>query len=121
MQLESKKHLEDIRRASQSILEFIEGHTFSDYSKSDLLRSATERQFEIIGEALNRLKKTDINTANMITDYGQVIAFRNILIHGYDVIEDAVVWDVIQKKLPIMIARLRKQRQVMQKIKSYWK
>ena len=102
MQLESKKHLEDVRRASQCILEFIAGHDLSDYSKSDLLRSAVERQFEIIGEALNRLKNTDLDTANKITDYGQIIAFRNILIHGYDVIEDAVVWDVIQQNLPIL-------------------
>lgn len=102
MQLESKKHLEDIRRASQCILEFIEGHDFLDYSESDLLRSAVERQFEIVGEALNRLKKTDLGTANKITDYSQIISFRNILIHAYDVIEDAVVWDVAQEKLPIL-------------------
>lgn len=102
MQLESKKHLEDIRRASQCILQFLEGHAFSDYSESNLLRSAVERQFEIIGEALNRLKKTNPDTANKITDYSQIISFRNILIHGYDVIEDVVVWDVAQEKLPIL-------------------
>ena len=102
MQLESKKYLEDVRRASQCILEFIAGYGFSDYSESDLLKSAVERQFEIIGEALNKLKKTDFDTANKITDYGQIIAFRNILIHGYDVIEDAVVWDVAREKLPTL-------------------
>ena len=98
MLLESKKHLEEIRRASQCILEFIEGQVFSDYSESNLLRSAVERQFEIIGEALNRLKKTDPDTSNKITAHRQIISFRNILIDGYDVIEDAVVWDVVQEK-----------------------
>ena len=81
MLLESKKHLEDVRRASQCILEFVEGKEFSDYTESDLLRSAVERQFEIIGEALNRLKKNDQDTVNKITDYRQIISFRNIQFH----------------------------------------
>ena len=99
MQLESKKILEDIRIAATRILDFTSGRNFDDYNNDEMLQSAVERQFEVIGEALNRLYKTDPNTVSKIEHYERIISFRNILIHGYDVIENTVVWDIIQQDL----------------------
>ena len=62
-----------------------------DYSADALLRSAVERQLTIVGEALNRLKKIEPAAASSITDARQIIAFRNILVHGYDIVRDEVV------------------------------
>ncbi len=100
MQLESKKHLEDIRRAAVLIRNFTADVRYEDYAANSMMRSATERQFEIIGEALNRLHKSDPQTAEQVPDYSRIISFRNILIHGYDILDQQVVWDVIRYHLP---------------------
>jgi uncharacterized protein with HEPN domain len=63
------------------------------------LRQAIERNFEIIGEAVGRLAKFDPTTAARLSNLQQIISFRNLLIHGYDLVDNAQVWDVIQRDL----------------------
>jgi uncharacterized protein with HEPN domain len=102
MRLRTKKYLEDIRMACEGISQFVTGKTVGDYEKDLMLRSAVERQFIIIGEALNQLAYEDRDTAERITDFREIIGFRNVLVHGYDVADDTVVWDTITKDLPIL-------------------
>ena len=100
MRLESKKYLYDIARAASLALDFVTGKSFADYSAEAMLRSAVERQLEIVGEALAQLARTDPVTASKISEYRRIIAFRNILIHGYAEIDHRVVWNVLEGKLP---------------------
>ena len=102
MRLEARKLLEDVRRAAELISRFVSGKELADYAADPLLRSAVERQFEIIGEALNRLARSDPSAAEQITYTSRIIAFRNILIHGYDLVDHEVVWDVIEAHLPVL-------------------
>lgn len=67
-----------------------------------MLRSAVERQFEIIGEALNQLCKIEPHWAKRIPDVPQIIAFRNVLIHGYASVNDLTVWRTIDESLPML-------------------
>ena len=79
---------------------FTEDKTFADYSRDEMLRSAVERQFEIIGEAISQLSRTDPDAASQIEGYQRIIAFRNILVHGYAQIDDGIVWGLLQTRLP---------------------
>jgi uncharacterized protein with HEPN domain len=65
-----------------------------------------ERQFEIIGEALSRLNRLDPDKASAISEHHRIIRFRNVLIHGYDVIDHETTWSLIQAKLPVLRAEL---------------
>ena len=53
------KHLHDIREAALAISRFVSGKTFDDYMNDELLLSGVERKFEIIGEALNKVRRDD--------------------------------------------------------------
>jgi uncharacterized protein with HEPN domain len=100
MRLEAKKYLFDIKRAADLLLSFSRGKTFAEFTADPLLRSAIERQFEIIGEALNQLSKVDPDVVAAISEHRRIIAFRNILIHGYAEIDHRLVWGILEGKLP---------------------
>lgn len=63
MQPKTPALLWDAMRAATRIKEFCAGKTWNDYAGDPMLRAAVERQFEIIGEALGRVRKIDPEVA----------------------------------------------------------
>lgn len=103
MRLEVKKYLHDIQEAGRLTAEFTAAKGFEDYERDAMLQAAVERQFEIIGEALGRLSKLDEEAAARISGRRRIIAFRNILIHGYADVDPGLVWDVATTHLPRLL------------------
>jgi uncharacterized protein with HEPN domain len=99
MRLEAKKYLFDIQRAAALIAEFTSGLCLEEYQTRPMVRAAVEREFEIVGEAIAQLIKVDTAVADRISDRRRIVAFRNILVHGYADVDDQLVWDVITTKL----------------------
>lgn len=99
----TKKLLLDICEAGQSITRSTFGKRQDEYSADRLLRRAIEREFEIIGEALHRLERLDPATAQRIPELREIIDFRNRITHGYDTIDDSVVWGVVKDFLPSLV------------------
>lgn len=106
MQPEAPALIWDARRATDRVVEFVSGRSWDDYRQDVMLRSAVERQFQIIGEALNRLSKVDSATAARVPDLARIVAFRNVLVHGYAQIDDALVWEVASTRVPELTAVL---------------
>jgi uncharacterized protein with HEPN domain len=106
MRLEALKYLYDMQQACRLMDTFLAGRAFAGYEVDPLLRSGVERQLTIVGEALNRLAKIEPGIASHITDSRQIIAFRNILVHGYDMVRNEVVWGILEKDLPTLITEV---------------
>ncbi|HEX7305909.1 DUF86 domain-containing protein [Lentzea sp.] len=107
MRRDPRTYLWDALRATELLAEFSAGKSFTDYLGNAMLRSAVERQFEIVGEALNNLSKVSPDLAAAVPDLPRIVAFRNILIHGYASVDDALVWQVLTEKRPQLEERLR--------------
>jgi uncharacterized protein with HEPN domain len=100
MQRDARAYLWDIREAADAIQTFIADVDLKAYETTPLIHSAVERKFEIIGEALNILTKEAPDLARRIPEYAEIIAFRNLLIHGYAAVDHERVWRIAQTSLP---------------------
>lgn len=99
MRHDPRAYLWDVREAADAIASFVRGRGFDQYASDLMLRSAVERQFAIIGEALSQLSKLDPGLGARIPELPRVVAFRNVLIHAYQEIDDAGVWRIVQADL----------------------
>lgn len=100
MQRDAKAYLWDIKNAADSIQSFTAGKDLGAYLQEELLRAAVERKFGIIGEALTQLLRYFPLYRDRITLVGDIVAFRNQIVHGYATVRDDMVWEIVQIYLP---------------------
>lgn len=108
MRPEVKKFLWDAHSAATRVALFVAGKSLDDYLRDDLLRSGVERQLEIVGEACNQVSRLDVETGARIPELARLVAFRNILAHAYADLDHRLVWDLVQKKLPLLASVLER-------------
>ncbi|MBS1519661.1 MAG: DUF86 domain-containing protein [Bacteroidetes bacterium] len=88
----------DIVNSIDLIQEFIGPiNLFEEYTIDLKTKSAIERQLGIVGEAIKVLRDIDPNEPIQYRD--EIIGFRNVLVHGYDIIDDSVVWSILKTYL----------------------
>lgn len=96
--------LSDVLDSGRTIQGWCAGRTFADYEQDRQFRRAVEREFEITAEALTRLERQTPKLAGRIAALPRIVGFRNRIIHGYDAIDHATVWGVINGHLPALLA-----------------
>lgn len=109
MKLELAKCLLDALTACRAIMSFTTGKSLDTYTSDLLLRSGVERQFEIMGEAFNRIDHMDSAFRDQVPSFGSIIGMRNRIIHGYDSVDDAIVWDAVRNHVPALVEWLERQ------------
>lgn len=96
----TKKHLQDILTAIEETETFFDNgsKSFNEFYNNLCLRRATERNIEIIGEAMNQILKADKEIA--ITNSRKIVDARNYIIHGYDSLSVDILWSMVINHLP---------------------
>ncbi len=103
MDPEVKTRLSDIQQAAQRIIEVTLDKSFEEFEGDWVVRAAVERQFMIIGEATNVIATKDQTISELLSNYPQIIGFRNILAHQYQDVLDRTVWGIIENNLPTLL------------------
>lgn len=106
MQPELRERLLHALHAGEKIIRVTTGKSFEEYQSDDLLPSAVERQFMIIGEALREAAKLENAIATQITGYRRILDFRNVIVHDYATIYDEGVWRIIEQHLPVLLTEI---------------
>lgn len=99
--------IEDAVIACELIIEFTKDMDEAEFYVDLRTKAAVEREFEIVGEALNRIKKIDVDILAEVDNWREIIGFRNVIAHGYDVVEDEIVWDSVNRDIPILLKQLK--------------
>ena len=86
--------LETALLALRRVSRFMAKRSLGDYLADDLCQSAVERQLEIAGDALGQLRKLDALLFGKIPDGDLVVAFRNVLAHGYATLDHRRVYEI---------------------------
>jgi uncharacterized protein with HEPN domain len=107
------KLLVDAIDAIGSAQQFIAGVSLGQYSADKMRRSAVERQLEILGEACARLAKLEPALIDYVENLKLAIDLRNRIIHGYDSVDDEIVYLTVTEDLSALrsdLAKLLAQR-----------
>lgn len=92
MRREPVAHIWDAAEAARLIVSFADGRTKTEFTGDLLLRSAIERQFEVLGEAFTRLRRDDPDAARRVPELDRVIGMRNVIAHEYGAIDYDILW-----------------------------
>jgi uncharacterized protein with HEPN domain len=107
MRRDHRTILQDAIRAAEDIRSMLGDMGETQFIEDLRTQRATERSFEIVGEALARLARDFPEVAARIPEHRRVIDFRNVLAHGYDVVDPRLVFGFARTRLPALLAALR--------------
>ncbi|MDF3041830.1 MAG: hypothetical protein K0Q71_4536 [Thermomicrobiales bacterium] len=101
---ETRRRLLDVLISCRAIGRYTAELDFAAYERDTMVRDAVERRLGIIGEALNRAADREPTLVDCLPELRQIVGLRHRVIHGYDAVDDEIVWDVVQHKLPLLQA-----------------
>jgi len=94
--------IEDIQESAQKILSYCQDLSYEDFLNDSKTIDAVIRNFEIIGEAANRLSP-QFRNANPHIEWTRIRGFRNRIVHDYFGIDFEIVWSIVRDNIPQLI------------------
>lgn len=103
------KHLDDALHAARLALRFLAGRSLPDYCGDDMLRSAVERQVEIVGEACRRALGDTPALRDRLPECALAVAMRNRITHGYDTVDNGIVYETVATRFAPLVEGLQRE------------
>ena len=100
MNRETAKRLHDALSAGREIQQYAANTTREQFLEDRSLELIFERLFEIVGEAISRAEDEDPSLRQQIPEIGDFIGMRNRIAHGYDEIDNELIWSTAIDKVP---------------------
>lgn len=94
--------LDDMLQSARKIKSYTKDLNFDDFVTDEKTIDAVVRNFEIIGEAANRID-TDFKNSNPEIEWKRIKGFRNRIVHDYFGIDFEIVWSIIESYLDELI------------------
>ncbi len=107
MRPESEVALRHVLQSAREIQSVTSGKTLADYERDKHLRAIVERYFISIGEALSRVGRHDPDLFQKIPSARSIVGFRNVLVHGYDIVDEMQVWSAVSDDLGPLVGSIR--------------
>ncbi len=101
-----KLFITDIRDCANRILDYTGGKSFEEFTKDQMLIDAVVRNLEIIGEATKNLPD-EIRQKYPKIEWRKIVGLRDIVIHGYFGVDNEILWDIIQNKIPDLVVKIQ--------------
>ena len=95
----------DIQSSISKILDYTTAMDFDLYNTDAKTKDAVERNFEIIGEAASRIPEA-FRILHPHIEWRIIKDFRNFIIHEYFGIDNHIVWNIIQHRLPNLLFQI---------------
>lgn len=107
MRPESRKLLVDILQACEDASSFVADIDQKRFLADRLRQAGIERQLEIMGEALNKLARQNAEVFGSIDQGHKIIGMRNVLAHGYDIVDHRILWSTVQFDVPKLLKEVQ--------------
>jgi uncharacterized protein with HEPN domain len=101
-------YLELALRALKRVPKFLRGRSLAEYLADEMCQSAVERQLEVAGDALGQLRKSAPDIFARVPDGSLIVAFRNVLAHGYATLDHERVYDAATQKVGALTCVLQR-------------
>lgn len=101
-------YIEDMKKSCEKILRYTADFDFEKFRKDELVYDAVLRNLEIIGEAAKNIPN-DIRNSFPNVEWRKVSALRDVISHAYFGLDDVILWEIIQTKIPELHKSLKNQ------------
>lgn len=94
-------YLQDIATCASKVIAYTQGRDFDSFLADDRTYDAVLRNLELIGEATKHVPES-FRQQHPLIDWRRIAGLRDILAHAYFGVDDPILWDLVQNKIPVL-------------------